>query len=167
MKGEHKERALDAMKVHLRDQIRAEVREQVKAQMGHKMYPAHLPKPLAEQVADGRAQITAMKAALHNSNARRENAMITANDVHRPLTPIQKPDGTVSTLFPTDLNTLFEYNESRLTELMADYGLTDPDLRKDHVLYLNLFIAYIGVVEVSVMTPTFGGPSFLASSNKR
>ncbi|KAI9068352.1 hypothetical protein FKP32DRAFT_1587749 [Trametes sanguinea] len=168
IRGEHKQNALEAMKAHLKDQILAEVKSQVRAQMGQQMYPTHLPKPLLEQVEDGRAQIVAMKAALHNSNARRENAGITAADLSRRLTPVHKPDGIPSALFPADLNTLLSYDGPRISQLMADYDLLRPGLREDYALYLNLFIAYIGVVEVSVMTPTgFGSASFLASSSGR
>ncbi|CDO75528.1 hypothetical protein BN946_scf184871.g9 [Trametes cinnabarina] len=162
---DHKQRALEAMKEHFKGQTRAEIKRQVKGEMDGQMYPAHLPKPLKDQVAEGAAQVVALKAALHNSQARRANATITDKDMSLPLTPIQRPDGSISAVFPAHLNALLAYDEARTQQVLADYGLADPRLT-DHVLNVNRFMAYIGVVGVSLMTPILGGSSVLASSGR-
>ncbi|KAI8975874.1 hypothetical protein BD414DRAFT_423520 [Trametes punicea] len=155
IESKHKQRALDEMQKHFKLQILEEVKKQVQVQMDRHMYPTHLPKPLAEHVKDGREQVTAMKAAVHNSQARRENATITWTDMTKKLAPIQRPDGSVSAVWPNDLNSLLSYDAAKTTQLVKDYDLFDHG---DVATNLNRFMAHIGVVNISLFSPVAGTP---------
>ncbi|KAI0371113.1 hypothetical protein BV20DRAFT_965781 [Pilatotrama ljubarskyi] len=139
-----KAKALEEMKKRIKTQIRAEVTKQVGEQLEKQIVPEHLPMSLEDHVKQGREQVTAMRAALENSKARRENATITEADTMKPLAVVFRSDGTKSDLYPANINSLFAYNDAKMSQLVHDYDLYDF---KDIVKNFNAFLAHVGVVK--------------------
>ncbi|KAI0356374.1 hypothetical protein OH77DRAFT_1401473 [Trametes cingulata] len=144
IKGELKEQAMTAMRDRITAQIRAEVTKQVGEQLQKQIVPEHLPMSLEDHVKMGAEQVTAMRAALANSQARRENATITdtQTDCTKPLAVIVRLDGTKSELYPANIASLFAYNDAKMSQLVRDYELYDFG---NTIQNSNSFLAHIGV----------------------
>ncbi|KAI0674758.1 hypothetical protein C8Q78DRAFT_1008766 [Trametes maxima] len=153
IRGRLKNDVLSAAKGQIRQQIRTEVEKQVGEQIKTLLVPTHFPKSLEEHVQDGRAQIHALNTALVNSKARKENATITAHDMSKPLAVVLKDDGSKSDVWPADLNSLTAYSAQQIRQLIEDFGLHDHENASTN---LNRFLAHIGVVEFTLVSPVVG-----------
>ncbi|KAI0331183.1 hypothetical protein GY45DRAFT_651537 [Cubamyces sp. BRFM 1775] len=149
---DYKSDALARMKEHFQGLIKSEVKRQVKVQMDAQMYPTHLARPLQEEIAEGRAQVIAMDAALRNSQARRENADVVWENPE-PLMPIVRNDGEISSVWPTDANSLMAYDDATMAQLLQDYDLHDHG---DRTKNFNRFMAFIGSPMRHAFLPTAG-----------
>ncbi|KZS88291.1 hypothetical protein SISNIDRAFT_532261 [Sistotremastrum niveocremeum HHB9708] len=136
-----KDQIADHMRTQIEEQIRAEialqVRQQVAEQLGN-----HLPVPLEVQAEESRKQLFEVKHSLVNSEARRSNSVLRANNIDDPLAHVYKPDGTKSDHFPPDLKTLFAYDADKARSLVQDFGLPEHEVREKN---LNRFMAHIGI----------------------
>ncbi|KAI0779934.1 hypothetical protein C8Q74DRAFT_1262046 [Fomes fomentarius] len=143
LKEELKAKAADEMKDSIRESIRAEVAKEVQAQMRAQMHE-HLPVPLEAQARESREQLAEVQYALKNSEARRQNSNLrpSPSNLADPLAVVVKPDGSQSALYPTDLRSLFSYDDAKARELIKDYGLHDHGVLERN---LNRFMAHIGI----------------------
>ncbi|OJT12739.1 hypothetical protein TRAPUB_10687 [Trametes pubescens] len=141
IKGELREQALAEMRERINAQIRDEVQKQVKVQVDQQLVRDHLQGiSLPEQVEGGRVQITALRAAVTNSEARRANAAI--NDMQTEFKHVVRADGTRSPKWPANVSSLNALSEEDVAELGRDYGL---HLHQRKVLNMNGFLSHIGV----------------------
>ncbi|KAG8917330.1 hypothetical protein FRC03_010594 [Tulasnella sp. 419] len=136
-----KEQVADSLRTQIQDQISIEVKYQVAEQV-KKQLKEQLPADLKEQAEESSAQLMQVRSSLMNSEARRRNAALRASNLDDPLLVIVKPDGTESDLFPTDLRTLFSYDDETARDLVRDFGLPESDTREKN---LNKFMAHAGI----------------------
>lgn len=136
-----KEHIANDMRAQIEEQIRAEIAMQVKQEVSAQIVE-HLPISLQEQAEQSKRQLQDVKQSLVNSEARRANAGLRANNLDDPLVRVLKPDGTESKLFPADLRSLFGYDANTALELVKDFGLKEHDSRERN---LNRFMAFIGI----------------------
>ncbi|KAH9894933.1 hypothetical protein C8Q73DRAFT_479005 [Cubamyces lactineus] len=145
VKGDYKSDALARMTEHFQNLIKSEVKRQVKVQMDEQMYPKHLSRPLQDEITEGRAQVTAMEAALQNSKSRRKNAALTWANPTEPFAPIVFSNGEKSALWPADANSLVQYTAEDMSKLMKDYELHDYG---NSATNFNRFMAFIGAHQI-------------------
>ncbi|KAI0752988.1 hypothetical protein C8Q80DRAFT_488697 [Daedaleopsis nitida] len=88
----------DKVKGHLREtlkpkvnQIVAEVVKQAVADRVQRELAARIPSSLRQEIQEYKWQILRVKTSLHNSEARRHNAMIRATGLEEPLQPLLRP----------------------------------------------------------------------------
>jgi len=147
-----KDHIANDMRAQIEEQIRAEIAIQVKQEVAAQIVE-HLPVSLEQQAEESKRQLVEVKHSLVNSEARRANSVLRANNLDDPLTHVLKPDGTQSELFPADLRTLFSYDAEHAQNLVRDFGLQEHELRERN---LNRFMAYIGIpfhlIPVPVLT---------------
>ncbi|KAI0644572.1 hypothetical protein C8Q79DRAFT_1011603 [Trametes meyenii] len=156
IRGRVKSNVLSIAEGQIREQIQTEVAKQVGEQIKTLLVPTHFPKSLEDHAQDGRTLISALGTALANSKARRENATITEHDMTRPLAIVLKDDGTKSDAWPADLNSLTTYNAlqlRQLRQLIEDFDLHDHG---NAATNLNRFLAHIGVVGLTLVSPGVG-----------
>ncbi|KAI0783059.1 hypothetical protein C8Q75DRAFT_811282 [Abortiporus biennis] len=118
-------------------ETKAQVHDQVKLQIKE-----HLHVTLEEQVVGSKNQLVEVRHALANSEARRENSIISTDNLNDALQVVLKPDGTKSTLYPANLNSLFAYSPAMLANLLKDHDLAVHHQREKN---LNRFMAHIGI----------------------
>ncbi|KAK7691726.1 hypothetical protein QCA50_005126 [Cerrena zonata] len=132
----------------IKKQIALQVREQVRDQLKE-----HIPLSLEERVHGSHEQVVRVRHALQNSEARRHNASLETDNLYDELKVVLKPDGTKSTKWPIDLQTMFSYTTAMLRDLMRDYELSDYGSREKN---LNRFMSHIGIRFQLVQLPEEG-----------
>ncbi|GLB37762.1 putative D-isomer specific 2-hydroxyacid dehydrogenase family protein [Lyophyllum shimeji] len=131
----------DRLRSDISAQIRREVAFQVKEQVDLQIRD-HIPVPLEQQAIDNKRQISEIKVALANSEARAKNSHLQVTNLDEPLVPILKPDGSRSKLFPADLRSLFSYDLDMAKALVIDFDLEEDDsLQVNH----DRFMRHIGI----------------------
>jgi len=123
-----------------KDEIARQVSEEVERQIRE-----FLPVSLEDQVRDARQYLEKLKMSLKNSQARVENGSIQVGDWQEGLKEVVRYDGKISTLYPTDLATLYGYEKDEMKDLLEFYGMnedTSEDWRKRD---MNRFMQFIGV----------------------
>ncbi|KAI0732549.1 hypothetical protein C8Q72DRAFT_882216 [Fomitopsis betulina] len=136
------EKVAKTMHKHIIQQIKTSISEQVKVELGIQIHQ-HLPESLEQQVKEGREQIEGIKAAFHNSEARRANALLRTDRLDDRLEKVYKPDHTESSRYPTNLRSLFAYTAGQAQALAQDYELTATGSREE---IINRFMTHIGVL---------------------
>lgn len=136
-----KDHIANDMRAQIEEQIREEIAMQVKKEVAAQIVE-HLPISLQEQAEQSKRQLLEVKQSLVNSEARRANSVLRANNLDDPLTQVLKPDGTYSEIFPSDLRTLFSYDGETSLKLVRDFALQEHELRERN---LNRFMAFIGI----------------------
>ncbi|KAF8070767.1 hypothetical protein FPV67DRAFT_1488664 [Lyophyllum atratum] len=116
----------DRLRDDISAQIKREVVSQVKVQMEQQIYD-YIPVPLEQQAIDNKRQISEIKVALANSEARAKNSLLQATNLDEPLIPILTPDGRKSKLFPADLRSLFSYELDMAKALVKDFEMEEDD----------------------------------------
>ncbi|KAL1942789.1 hypothetical protein VTO73DRAFT_5029 [Trametes versicolor] len=147
IRGDLRAQALEDMQKRIKDQISAEVKKQVKQQVEEQLVRDHLGTPLNVQVEAGREQITALRAAVQNSKARRANSSLTWSDMGTTFEDVVRPDGTRSPKWPANVNSLDGLSAADLAELLRDYDL---HVHASHADNLNSFLRHIGVDKVTL-----------------
>ncbi|KAI0748795.1 hypothetical protein BC629DRAFT_1298285 [Irpex lacteus] len=134
----------------VREVVQREIAERVRVQLQEQ-----IPKKLREDVVSYKRQIMEVKVSLHNSEARRHNALIRANSLDEPLMPLLRPPPlprsewnplTPSPLFPRDLTSLIRLGTEEARALMREYGLVREEESREESI--NRFLAYIGVSRI-------------------
>ncbi|KAI0343513.1 hypothetical protein BDW22DRAFT_1428102 [Trametopsis cervina] len=131
---------------HLRELIEAGVMEQiddiVQEQVAAEL-PRLIPQSLQDEVANHQRQLEDVQKALHNSESRRANALLRTTKLTEPLHTIYKHDGTISSLFPKSLQTLFAMDSESAQQLLEEYGMSDISESRER--NLNRFMQFCGV----------------------
>ncbi|KIJ51305.1 hypothetical protein M422DRAFT_65312 [Sphaerobolus stellatus SS14] len=147
-----KEHIANDMRAQIEEQIRAEIATQVKQEVAAQIVE-HLPISLQAQAEQSKRQLVEVRHSLVNSEARRANSVLRANNLDDPLTHVLKPDGTQSDIFPTDLRTLFSYDADTARRLVQEFSLQEHESRERN---LNRFMAYIGIPFHLIPVPVLG-----------
>ncbi|KAG8898719.1 hypothetical protein FRC00_002400 [Tulasnella sp. 408] len=123
----------EAVRDEIKKQVAGEVREQLKGR---------IPVPIEEQAAESTQQLKDVRTSLINSESRRANAILRASNLDDQLAVILKSTGEPSKYFPSDLKTLFGYDNETAKKLVQDYDLPASESREKN---LNKFMAHAGV----------------------
>ncbi|EJD46836.1 hypothetical protein AURDEDRAFT_113523 [Auricularia subglabra TFB-10046 SS5] len=115
----------------------------------------HLPTALQEQLHEHRAQLEEVQRSLHNSEARRANALLRYSNMHEPLHALVTNTGQVSAQFPRDLAELFAMDGATAKALVMEYQL--PDSSESRERNLNRIMQFCGVMYQ--MVPTVPAPA--------
>jgi len=149
-----KDQIADHMRSQIEEQIRAEIALQVRHQVAEQLAD-HLPIPLDVQAEESRKQLNEVRSSLVNSEARRANSALRANNIDDQLHHVLKPDGSKSELFPRDLKMLFGYDVDSAKKLVQDYGLPEHEVREKN---LNRFMSHIGIPFHLIPVPQLENP---------
>ncbi|KAG9014433.1 hypothetical protein FRB93_013558 [Tulasnella sp. JGI-2019a] len=103
----------------------------------------HLPSRLQDKIIEDSQQLLDLEVKLHNSEARRANALIRSNHLNDPLHPLLTAQGNVSHGFPRDLSQLFSLSDDEAMALNDEYGLEDIVEGKER--NLNRFMQLCGI----------------------
>ncbi|KAJ3749422.1 hypothetical protein DFH05DRAFT_672418 [Lentinula detonsa] len=128
----------------IQDHIKAEVQACTKDEM-KMQFEKLMPISLRQQLDEINGQLSTVKNAFSNSEARSSNSSIDIVDAvtrKDKLKPVLKPDGTKSSFWPLDLISLFAYDPETVKKLLRDYELP---IDKVHDTNLNSFLGYIGI----------------------
>jgi len=140
-----KEQIIAHLSSHVNEMIREGVAKIVKARVATELQ-GQIPPELKEKVEEHRRQLAHVKLSLHNSEARRANALLRSNHLMEPLHPLLKPNGESCSIFPPDLATLFAQNSAKAKQLVQEFDLPvcegEPAAREKN---LNKFMQHIGV----------------------
>ncbi|KZW01116.1 hypothetical protein EXIGLDRAFT_638686 [Exidia glandulosa HHB12029] len=137
-----KDQIAEHMRVQIAEQIKEELASQVRAQVAAQL-AERLPTSLEQQTEESKRQLAEVRCSLVNSEARRANAVLRANNIEEPLAHVlRSKDGLASDLFPKDLKALFAYDGVAAKKLVEDYGLPVSDQREKN---LNRFMSHIGI----------------------
>jgi len=139
------ERGRGTILTGLAAQVQARVQSQIAQRARHHaeiQIKDHLPIPLQTQSEECKTQIRVLEISLANSEARRVNARLDANDWSEPLKPVLKANGEESALFPADLMSLYDYNDETCIALLRDFEIEVDTVRQ---VNLNRFMAHIGL----------------------
>ncbi|KAL0581341.1 hypothetical protein V5O48_000717 [Marasmius crinis-equi] len=119
-------------------QVAKTVKDQVDAQIGN-----HIPIPLHKQLEESKEQLRKVKVMLVNSKARADHAHYDLEtNLNVPLSAVQKESGEKSDIYPSDLLSLFAYDDQTVKQLVLDYGLKADE---NPVENMNRFLAHIGI----------------------
>ncbi|KAJ3789661.1 hypothetical protein GGU10DRAFT_384018 [Lentinula aff. detonsa] len=125
---------------HIKAEVQACTKDEVKMQ-----FEKLMPISLRQQLDEINGQLSTVKNAFSNSEARSSNSSIDIVDAvtrKDKLKPVLKPDGTKSSFWPLDLISLFAYDPETVKKLLRDYELP---IDKAHDTNLNSFLGYIGI----------------------
>ncbi|KZT41949.1 hypothetical protein SISSUDRAFT_981080 [Sistotremastrum suecicum HHB10207 ss-3] len=140
---EHLKKQVEAQ---IADTIAAEVQESVAAELKD-----HIPASLQDQVMEHKRQLDEVQRALHNSEARRANALLRSTHLQDPLHPLLMSNDEVSPRFPKDLSGLFALDSTTAKALAEDYEL--PDVSESRERNLNRLMVFLGVAYQMVWIP--------------
>ncbi|KAL0072699.1 hypothetical protein AAF712_000462 [Marasmius tenuissimus] len=133
---------LSQIRNDLKSDIKLQVASAVKTQVDEQL-KNHIPIPLRDQLADCDEQLRRVEVLLVNSKARRNHAHYDlTTSLNEPLLVVQRESGGASSVYPSDLETLFTYDDDALKQLLGDYGLKVDDRAVTNV---NRFLAHIGI----------------------
>ncbi|KAL4249142.1 hypothetical protein ABKN59_007301 [Abortiporus biennis] len=131
---------------HLKTLVEAGIMEQideiVKEQVAEEL-PKFFPKELQEEVEHYRQELEQAQQALHNSESRLANSVLRSTNLKEPIHTIYKSDGTISEIFPRDVNSLFNMDTETSQRLMEEYGLEDISQSRER--NLNRFMQFCGI----------------------
>jgi len=131
----------------LDEAIRSEVSKQVEEQVDVRIVQ-HIPVSLQQQAEESKEQLRDINTSLANSKARITNSYIQSGNLDEPLAPILNSEGKQSSLYPSNLRSLFAYDLESAKQLNKDCGLVEAEGLDRN---LKQFLAHIGTrVEVVV-----------------
>lgn len=142
----------------LRSQISEAVRDEIKKQVADEVQEQlkqRIPVPIEEQAAESTQQLKDVRTSLINSESRRANAILRASNLDDQLAVILKSTGEPSKYFPSDLKTLFGYDNETAKKLVQDYDLPASESREKN---LNKFMAHAGVQFHLIPVPILADP---------
>ncbi|KAF9443794.1 hypothetical protein P691DRAFT_778668 [Macrolepiota fuliginosa MF-IS2] len=139
----------DEMKTQVNQEIANQIDEIVKDQVAQCL-KEHIPEDLQLEIAKNKQEYEELQLALHNSEARRLNGTLRANNPDETLHTIYMSNGSISPRFPKDLGSLFDLDADTVRALMVDYGLTSVSNIRD--VNLNKFMQFCGVRYQLVVT---------------
>ncbi|TCD64386.1 hypothetical protein EIP91_004133 [Steccherinum ochraceum] len=131
---------------HLRQVIEGGILEQIDREVKEhvaQILPSYFPQDLVEEVETYKQQLDEVQRALHNSESRRANSQLRSNKLTDPLHTIYKTDGTISTLFPRDVKSLFSMDAETAIQLLEEYGMSDVSTTRER--NVNRFMQFCGV----------------------
>ncbi|KAG9050925.1 hypothetical protein FS837_001099 [Tulasnella sp. UAMH 9824] len=143
----------------LRSQITEAVRDEIKKQVADEVQEQlkqRIPVPVEEQAAESTQQLKDVRTSLINSESRRANAILRASNLDDQLAVILKSTGEPSKYFPSDLKTLFGYDNETAKKLVQDYDLPASESREKN---LNKFMAHAGVQFHLIPVPILADPN--------
>ncbi|GJE97303.1 hypothetical protein PsYK624_135190 [Phanerochaete sordida] len=146
---------------HLRTLIEAGVLEQIDQAVKERVtaeLPRVLPRSAQDEVKVYRKQLQEVQRALHNSESRRANSLLRTSrtNLTEELHTIYKADGTISQIFPKNLDALFSMDIETARQLLEEYGMWDP--MKSREKNLNAFMQFCGVNYQLVVTSSGSRP---------
>ncbi|OCH92019.1 hypothetical protein OBBRIDRAFT_727680 [Obba rivulosa] len=157
VKGQVRGRLAEEANAIVKEVVQREIAQRVRDQQ----LTAQIPPELQEEVRRSRLEVLLVRIRLHNSEARRQNALIRSSSLHEPLHPLLPLLDTVhgqnmqlieapkaSPLFPRDMTSLIKLSMDSLKALLDNYGLRKSDSSGNGVSrekYLNEFMSFIGV----------------------
>ncbi|KAF8317652.1 hypothetical protein DL93DRAFT_2165506 [Clavulina sp. PMI_390] len=121
----------------IEDIIEEEVERQVQVQLGY-----HIPPQLQESVAAHKRQLDEVQYSMRNSEARRANGQLRANNLHGPMQPLLMNTGDVSEHFPKDMSDLFKMDTDSITALLSNYDIPAGKSREEN---LNNFMRFCNI----------------------
>ncbi|EKM53586.1 uncharacterized protein PHACADRAFT_198009 [Phanerochaete carnosa HHB-10118-sp] len=135
------------------DVIDEVVKERIAAEL-----PRVLPRSMQNEIAGYRKQLQEVQRALHNSESRRANSLLrtSKSNLTEELHTIYKADGTISLLFPKNLNALFSMDTETARQLLEDYGMWDSTKSRER--NLNTFMQFCGVNYQLIVTASGSRP---------
>ncbi|GAB1526654.1 hypothetical protein RhiTH_009826 [Rhizoctonia solani] len=101
-----------------------------------------IPVELQNQVVEQKKQLEEVRRSLHNSEARRANALLRSTHMTDALHKLLLPSGMVSADFPDNLGELFAMDGPQAKRLLEEYGIDASESREKN---LNRFMQFIGV----------------------
>ncbi|CAE6531087.1 unnamed protein product [Rhizoctonia solani] len=101
-----------------------------------------IPVELQNQVVEQKRQLEEVRRSLHNSEARRANALLRSTHMTDALHKLLLPSGMVSADFPDNLGELFAMDGPQAKRLLEEYGIDASESREKN---LNRFMQFIGV----------------------
>lgn len=147
------ENIVDHLQQNLQAMVARQVRDRLVAAVARE-FDTQFPSPLAQQVIEHKRKLNEVRLSLHNSEARRANAVLRPSPDHLegPLAPLLRSDGTKSDLFPPTLQKFFQMQVPSLHALMDDFEIqyTNEDSR-DRLL--NKVMGFVGVTFQIVPAP--------------
>jgi len=137
----------EQLRSELDDVIRSEVLKQVEEQVNAQIVE-HIPISFQKQAEESNEQVRNVQTSLTNSKSRIANSRIQSGDLDEPLAPILNSEGKRSSLYPSNLRSLFAYDVETAKMLNKDCGLVEAEEIDKN---LKQFLAHIGTrVEVVV-----------------
>ncbi|KAF9460733.1 hypothetical protein BDZ94DRAFT_1169090 [Collybia nuda] len=131
---------------HLKKQVNQEIEDQIDQLVKEQVaigLDSHIPQNLQDEVIQQKVELENLQMQLHNSESRRANACVKADEGAGTLHTIYMTNGQVSRHFPKTLEDLFNLDAETCKEMMRDYGLTDITDAQDR--NLNYFMQFCGV----------------------
>lgn len=123
-------------------EISGHINEMVKDAVGECLQ-AHVPNGLQAEMEDNKKELERARIALHNSESRRMNNKLRAEDPSQPLETLLMPNGSVSSQFPKDLECIFSLDAKTCETLAREYDI--PDISDSRDKNLNKFMQFCGV----------------------
>jgi hypothetical protein len=140
----------DLIEVQLINQLETEAEEEIEAQIDKMVeqqvaedLKKHIPQDLQDQLAESKQKLEELQRALHNSESLRANANLGEAELDGILHTIYPPKGEISSMFPRDLNALFNMDGENCKQLLANYGISEVSDSGEK--NLNRFIQLCGV----------------------
>ncbi|GJE91454.1 hypothetical protein PsYK624_076040 [Phanerochaete sordida] len=90
-------RLKDTASAIVKEVIQKEIAERVRKQLREQ-----IPQSMRDEVLRYKHQIMEVQVSLHNSEARRHNALIRSNSLDEPLRPLLRPPPSLDDIFPRD-----------------------------------------------------------------
>jgi hypothetical protein len=122
--------------------IEAQIDEILEQQVAEDL-KKHIPQDLQNELAKSKQELEGLQRALKNSESLRANALLREDEPDGILHEIYSPNGEISSMFPRDLNALFNMDGETCKQLLIDYGI--PDVSDSRETNLNRFIQFCGV----------------------
>ncbi|GLB37352.1 hypothetical protein LshimejAT787_0404030 [Lyophyllum shimeji] len=138
---------------HLKQQAQREIEAEIDGLVREQVaecLKTIIPQDLQDEVAAQKSELEELRIQLHNSESRRANASLRANQPNEILHVIYMSNGEVSKHYPKSLQDLFDLDSETSKALMVDYEL--PDISEAGDRNLNRFIQFCGVSYQMVRT---------------
>ncbi|KAH6914031.1 hypothetical protein BKA70DRAFT_1420800 [Coprinopsis sp. MPI-PUGE-AT-0042] len=123
-------------------EISGHIDEMVKDAVGECLQ-AHVPDGLQAEMEDNKKELERARIALHNSESRRMNNKLRADNSAEPLETLLMPNGNVSSQFPKDLDSMFNLDAQTCKALAHEYEI--PEISDSRDRNLNKFMQFCGV----------------------
>ncbi|KIO34058.1 hypothetical protein M407DRAFT_240891 [Tulasnella calospora MUT 4182] len=154
VKDELKVQVAELLRAQIAEAVRDEIKKQVSDEVQEQL-KLRVPVPIEEQAAESTQQLKDVRTSLINSESRRANAILRASNLDDQLAVILKSTGEPSKYFPSDLKTLFGYDNETAKILVQDYELPASESREKN---LNKFMAHTGVQFHLIPVPILADP---------
>ncbi|KAB5589556.1 hypothetical protein CTheo_6999 [Ceratobasidium theobromae] len=135
------EQIVDHLRNAVADQVMEIIDEFVEQEV-KKLLDDIIPVELQNQVVEQKRQLEEVRRSLHNSEARRANALLRSTHMTDALHKLLLPSGMVSADFPDNLGGLFAMDGPQAKRLLEEYGIDASESREKN---LNRFMQFIGV----------------------